>query len=183
MDARVEEIELHDIAHALSNVCRFGGHCKHFYSVAQHSMVVSHIVPAELALAGLMHDATEAYIGDMVRPIKYSMPVFRAVEDKLWRLIAEKFGLPPILPPEVKHADDVALITERRDVMCDQTNHVWSLVQEGVKPCVARIVPLGPSVARLEFLRRFYELQRKTEALKPNTPAPQHSNTPPPAQP
>src|SRR4051812_41614297 len=103
------EINIKDIAHALAHTCRFNGHCKKFYSVAQHSVYVSQIVPEVDAPAGLMHDATEAYIGDMTRPLKAMFPEFGALEDRLWRRIAGKFGLPAELPETVKHADDLAL--------------------------------------------------------------------------
>jgi 5'-deoxynucleotidase YfbR-like HD superfamily hydrolase len=117
LSPRVEDIWIDDIAHSLANLCRFGGHCRQFYSVAQHSVLVSRLVPLHLAFVGLMHDATEAYVGDMVRPLKYSLPQFLEIEDAIWRLIARRFDLPLHLPAEVKEADDIALVTERRDLI------------------------------------------------------------------
>lgn len=101
-------IDIRDIAHALSRICRFGGHIDSFYSVAQHSIVCSNRVPQELALCGLLHDATEAYIGDMVRPLKYlpQMAFFRDTEQKIWEVIARRWGLPDHIPDAVKKVDD-----------------------------------------------------------------------------
>ena len=118
LDPRPEDLDLGDIAHALSNLCRFGGHCREFYSVAQHSIHVScEVQPRALKAAGLMHDATEAYLIDLPRPIKDALPEYRVAEDRLWRVIAKRYGLPEVLPEEVKEADERMLATEQRDLM------------------------------------------------------------------
>ena len=116
-------IRLFDIAHALSNLCRFNGHVKRFYSVGEHSLYVSALLDSskygnsrELQRWGLMHDAAEAYLGDMVRPIKQKMPEFEAIEDRLLRRIAGRFGLVWPIPPEVFDADEIMLATEFRDL-------------------------------------------------------------------
>lgn len=85
-----------DIAHALSNLCRFNGHTRTHYSVAQHSMLVSSLVPEQHKLVALLHDATEAYIGDMTRPLKAIMPGFRIAEEIIWQAICDRFNLDPV---------------------------------------------------------------------------------------
>lgn len=113
-------IELIDIAHALSYLCRFNGHTKRFYSVGEHSLYVSslleHHEPAIQAW-GLLHDAAEAYLGDMVRPIKQRMPEFKAIENRLLQRIAKRFDLAWPIPNVVFDADDIMLATEFRDLM------------------------------------------------------------------
>jgi len=151
LDARVEDIDIQDIAHSLSHICRFGGHCQQFYSVAQHSVIVSRAVPPALRKAGLLHDATEAYIGDMVRPLKLQMPEFNVVEDMLWRVIALKFNLPFTLPPEIKHADNAALMAERRDLFAP-SSYPWGIVET---PLPERIDPMNPDQAYWFFLDEY----------------------------
>lgn len=102
-----------DIAHALSRLCRFNGHTRAHYSVAQHSLIVASLVPPEHQLVALLHGATEAYIGDMTRPLKAVMPEYQYVENQIWLAVCERFDLPSC----VKQADMVALATERRDLM------------------------------------------------------------------
>lgn len=153
--AEPEDVCIEDIAHALANVCRFAGHCSVFYSVAQHSIHVSHLVPAEDALAGLLHDATEAYIGDMCRPLKALMPEYQEAEQRLWNVIADRFGLNRVMPLMVKAADDIALATERRDLVVKPFNHEWSFIPKGIAPDDVRIVPIQPGLAREAFLARF----------------------------
>ena len=113
-------IELIDIAHALSHLCRFNGHTKRFYSVGEHSLhvacVLAHTSPENQAW-GLLHDAAEAYLGDMVRPIKQRMPEFKAIEDRLLQRIAKRFDLVWPIPDVVFDADDIMLATEFRDLM------------------------------------------------------------------
>jgi len=115
LNPRPEEIRLDDIAHALARICRYGGHCDGFLSVARHSIWVSdelHAFGPEMQFVGLMHDAPEAYIGDLPRPIKRSdaMQVFRDADEKLEACIAEVFGLPHPLPDEVIEADRYVLV-------------------------------------------------------------------------
>jgi hypothetical protein len=163
-DLRPEDVQIEEIAHALSNLCRFNGHCREFYSVAQHSVLVSLAVPRELALAALLHDATEAYVGDMIRPLKRSMPEYSALEDRIWLVIAERFCLPATLPEEVKIADTRALQTERRDLLAP---HPWpwtedQIADDSARPFENRIsAGWAPDLARFWFLDRFNNLSRR----------------------
>lgn len=168
LDPRPGDIDIEDIAHALSNVCRFGGHCRTFYSVAQHSVLVSRHVPRRLALHGLLHDASEAYCGDLVRPIKRKCRDYQSIELVIEAVVALRFGLAYITPAEVKAADNRALMTERRDLMppCPWAWTEDQAADGGVPPWEETIIPVGPEVARAMFLERFAELggQRATRA-------------------
>lgn len=104
-DLRDEDFCIEDIAGALAKLCRYGGHCKKFYSVAEHSVIASRLVPKHMALVALMHDATEAYLVDMPRPIKVGFPQYKEMEAKLWSAIARKFKMPQEMPHEVEEAD------------------------------------------------------------------------------
>lgn len=150
-----DDIDIIDIAHSLSMQCRFNGHVQEFYSVAQHSVIVSHICSPEYALDGLLHDASEAYIGDIIRPVKYSIPGIDEIEDRIQKCIAEKFNLHWPMPPDVKRADFIALATEKRDLMAEPIGVDWGRLAE---PLPQRIEPLGQSDAKRLFLERFREL-------------------------
>ena len=112
-------IVIQDIAHALSMQCRFSGHCREFYSVAQHCVLVSHICNSEDALWGVLHDASEAYLVDVPRPLKHSgkFQAYLEMEEVMQRAICERFGLSPVEPASVKRADKILLSTEARDLM------------------------------------------------------------------
>lgn len=149
-------LTLGEVAHALGNLSRFTGHCREFYSVAQHSVLVSYIVPPELALWGLMHDAVEAVVGDMSSPLKRLFPEYKALEKRCEAVILAGFGLHGEVPPEVKRADLVALRTEQRDLM-HKDGGLWTSL-DGIEPVPAKILPLFPNSSRMLFIKRFEQL-------------------------
>lgn len=155
MDPKVEDIDIEDIAHSLSNMCRFTGHCRSFYSVAQHSVLVSHLVGPH-GLYGLLHDASEAYMVDMPRPIKRlkEMQPFRDMEQKVMQVICKRFGLPEQEPFVVKEADTKMLATEARDLM-GPLHPDWN---QPVAPLPFKIEALPPKEAKELFLTRYREL-------------------------
>lgn len=155
--ATIEDIEITDIATALSNICRFAGHLPEFYSVAQHSVLCSLIVPAEYAFEALMHDAAEAYCQDIPAPLKALLPDYREIEAYVDALVRFKFGIPLEQTPCVKYADLVMLATERRDLEIDDGT-VWPRLQ-GIPPSeLIQIAPLRPGQAFGAFMGRFNEL-------------------------
>lgn len=116
-DPRHEDIHIMDIAHALSNLCRYAGHSDRFYSVAEHSVHVSRLfTDPQMRMIGLLHDATEAYCVDVPRPLKRRLPQYQDYEDALWPVIAARFGLPLAIPAEVHEMDTRMLITERPQI-------------------------------------------------------------------
>ena len=156
---------IEDVAHALAHVCRFGGHCDTHYSVAQHSIFVSHEVTPHLALHALLHDAAEAYIGDVIRPLKHQLPEYKAIEVRVEAAIAEAFGLRPLIAIEreaIKAADRVALATERRDVhpLAESMSRKVRWVEDElrVKPSPRKIVPMSAMGAGDAFRSRFADL-------------------------
>jgi uncharacterized protein len=157
MDPRQEEIKIEDIAHSLSNQCRYAGHCTSFYSVAQHSVLVSKIVPPEHQLWGLLHDASEAYLVDLPRPIKRYSRIgeeYKRVEAALVAKIALRFGLPIDEPKCISEADNIVLMTEKRDIMGP---HPAKWV-ENAEPLVETIDPWSPFLAEYMFLQEYGRL-------------------------
>ena len=162
IDPRPEEISIVDIAHSLSNQCRYAGHCKSFYSVAQHSVMVSYLCEPQNALWGLLHDAAEAYLVDLPRPVKRYSDLgwhYKQVETHLMQVVCRRFNLSIEEPLSVSKADDVALVTEMRDLM-GMPPAQWREALAN-KPLEHTIIPWGSCASKAKFLRRFEELSGK----------------------
>jgi hypothetical protein len=164
LDPRADEVAIEDIAHSLSLQCRFAGHCRFHYSVAQHSVLVARSIRAkglapELVVWGLLHDAAEAYLVDLPRPVKGVVQGYREAEAGVLRAVAEHFGLVTgLVGLEVVHlADNTALATEKRDVM-DKPRREWAPLPD---PWPERIERWQPRVAELEFLQMAVKLNLK----------------------
>ncbi len=159
MDPRPEDIDIRDIAHALSMMCRFTGHIREFYSVATHSVLCSRIVPESDAMWGLLHDASEAYIADIARPVKPYLTNYKTVESKIMKAVAERFSLPWPMPESIHAADDVLVCTERRDLM--GSGPEWGSWCDNVTLLDYPVECESPLVAKTRFLDRFLALQRR----------------------
>jgi hypothetical protein len=154
-----DDIAIEDIAHALSNQCRFTGHVKQFYSVAEHSVRVSYLLGENnyskaVQWAGLLHDSSEAYLSDIARPVKRSPEISRfydAAEEGLMTVIAEKFGFKWPMQKAVKWADDVLLRSEQRDLMADGRIPGTTYVSYTIEPW-------APDFAEEMFLSRYKSL-------------------------
>lgn len=155
LNPRIEDVCLEDIAHALSLLCRFTGHVHQFYSVAQHCVHASYLVPPRHALAALLHDASEAYLCDIARPVKQSdlFAPYREAERRLEEVIYERYGVDTIDLRAVQAADEILLQTERRDLM--PRGH-WRI--DHTKCLYDTIRPESPLEAEQAFLVRFKEV-------------------------
>jgi len=177
-DPRPEDVRIEDIAHALSMVCRFGGHVRKPYSVAEHSVRVSECI-AELGgtpeevFWGLMHDAAEAYVGDIIWPLKRQPELsgYKIVERRVELAICKAFGMSYDMPAIVKHADLVMLATEKRDLMRGDHTTVEreAIAAKGetdkwycddVQPHPKAIVGWPPYDAKALFLGHFQKVKR-----------------------
>lgn len=166
VDPRPEEIHIEDIAHALSMQCRFAGHCLRFYSVAEHSYLLSHAVCPDNALWALLHDASEAYLVDVPRPLKPHLPGYREAEDAVMAAVCARFGLSPGMPREVKIADGRILADEARQNMADPPV-AWS---DTGAPLRIELPLWEPHIAKRMFLARFKQLTAPGSAFSPPSP-------------
>ena len=154
-----EDVCIEDIAHHLSNICRFSGACRRFYSVAEHSWRVSYTCKIENAMWGLMHDASEAYCSDLCRPLKYAngLEGYRKYEKLAMKAICYKFNMPLEEPADVKEADQILLATEGRDLM-GGVELKWG----NYKPLENKITaPMSSGTAEYFFKIRFEELEKQ----------------------
>ena len=158
-----QDICIEDIAHALALQCRYTGHCSQFYSVAQHSVLVSYVCDPCDAFSGLMHDAAEAYLLDMPRPVKRTAfgKRFKDYENVVSLAIAKRFGFPEIEPMSVKRADMVLLVTEARDLM-SPLHPDWHYSPDKFETLPEKIKPWSCELAEREFLIRFERLTHAT---------------------
>lgn len=152
LDPRSEEIHIEDIAAALSKLCRFGGHCKQFYSVAEHCVLVASVAKTN-PLEALMHDASEAYLSDVIRPIKAHLTNYKQLEDCLQRVIAERFALQWPMPSDVKQLDE-RIIADERDQAMLPAPQPWSQWTP-VPPLGVTLRFWSPDKAEFEFLAAF----------------------------
>lgn len=170
MDPRPEDVHIDDIAHSLALQCRFNGHCSAHYSIAQHSLLVgdemerrahrageSRSFQRRAAIAGMLHDAAEAYLGDIVRPLKGQLAGFKELEEKNLRAIHEAIGLPAAelaeLADEIRRVDLILLATECRDLMLDPPIP-WGSI-EGIEPLPTKISPWPADMIESTFRRHF----------------------------
>ena len=156
---------IEDIAHSLANQCRWNGHTNKFYSVAQHSVEVSHVVYESYQLQGLMHDCTESVIGDIPKPFKDSMPQLVAYEDTLHWHMFQQFGISyPIFP--AVHIADMGMLLAEAKILFDDVPE-WTKEQEwqGYQeyPKVGKDC-WSPAHAKAEFLYRFNEINHLTNS-------------------
>ena len=184
MDPRVEDFDVRDIAHALALQCRFAGHCRVPYSVAEHSVRAARYVEGafprryphasaehlrRVTLAALLHDATEAYLVDVPRPVKPHLHGYRDTEERLARVIELWAGLPHGATSWrlVREADELLLMTEKRDLMAEAPAP-WTFAQ-GVPatPLPEAIQPWTWQVAEWEF-RALFERLWKVDAPRPD---------------
>lgn len=176
LDPQPTDIEFVDIAHALSLICRYGGHAKRFYSVAEHCVLMSHWIednatPGDpeqarrLALWALVHDAAEAYLGDLIRPVKRLLPDYQAIERDVLGAILEKLGMwdgegeQPETPTEVKEADNRILLTER-EALLNRSLLSWNSALEAMSPLDVQIYGWDPKEAEQRYLARFLDLKK-----------------------
>lgn len=156
---RAEDVDIEDIAHALSLMCRYAGHIKRFYSVAQHCIEVSNLCDPADALWGLLHDASEAYLVDIPRPIKRAkgFKFYRVAEKQLQAVICERYGLAPKEPTSVKIADRTALAIECDNLSAHPLVDDWAAAIERPE---RKLICLPPAEAEQAYLQRFYELTK-----------------------
>jgi len=154
-----EDISIMDIAHALSMLCRFTGHCEKFISVAQHSVSVSYLCDRQDRLYGLLHDASEAYISDISSVVKKfpQLSGYKEIEKNIQETICRKFGLPTVEPESVKIADQLMLGVEAKSLL-KNIHPDWSFP---IDPPPFQIVSLTPAEAKSLFLNRFNELNNE----------------------
>lgn len=151
LDPRPQEIHIEDIAHSLSMLCRYGGHAHTFYSVAEHCVHVANAAPDELKLTALMHDASEAYLTDVIRPVKPFLSNYISFENRLMRAIADRFDFQWPMPPEVKRLDNAILVDERDQAMTRPPRD-WNLPEPALG---IELQFWTPQKARYEFLASF----------------------------
>lgn len=172
---RIDLVDLHanvwdveDVAHALSHLCRYGGHVSRFYSVAEHSyhcavaleaMQLPHLV----VFTGLMHDAPEAYLGDVPRGLKSLLPDYRLLESRLAAHLSSAFGFSNPTPAVVNLVDNRIVVNEVAELMAEPNDCDWSPL-DGLKPLDVTIRCWDPATAKRKFLNKFDELYPK--ALK-----------------
>lgn len=156
LNPQYSQIDIGDIAHGLAYQCRFNGQTSRFYSIAQHCLMVTSILPDHHKLAGLLHDAAEAYVGDVVQPLKVLLPDYQTIEHRFTEAIGQRFNVNLDHQTEVKRADLIALATEKRDLL-PREKCTWDVLK-GIKPLDKLTLPMSPEQSEDAFLRTFFGL-------------------------
>lgn len=162
------EYDIHEIASALSNLCRYTGHVNSFYSVAEHSVLVSRLVPDSLALCGLLHDSSEAFVGDVSSPLKKLLPEYQKIEDNIQRAISGHYNLPYPFPVEIHEADKKMYWQERQSIADNGIkDRLWHQDRRAARKVEAK--GMSPIHAKRMFLQRFNEIKGNTIEQKEKT--------------
>lgn len=165
LDPSSSAFTIEDVAHGLAHTCRYAGQCRDFYSVAEHSLHVSNMCE-EAKLEALLHDAAEAFIGDVTRPLKQLLPEYKRIEKAVECAVFERFGLDLPTAPEIKEADLRVLAAEQAQIMAPSTSD-WAQTS-GVYPAPIRVEFMSPKAAKRAFLRRYAELAaERATSLRP----------------
>lgn len=151
-------IDIGDIAHALSMNCRFNGHCRKFYSVAEHCVLMSQMVDPRFAMFALMHDAAEAYLTDVPRPIKPHLGDYRGIEDRLLDTICHRFAITLSADhmEAIKEGDLRMLAAERSQIMPPHPGE-WECLR-GIEEYPIVIEGWSPGEAKQRFANRYLDL-------------------------
>lgn len=157
LDPTDEQIDIRDIAHSLAFTCRYTGHSRRFYSVAEHSVFVSYL--ANDPLGGLLHDASESYITDIASPIKPHINNYKELEDMLMTRIAKKFGFEYPLDPDIKDCDATQLKTEAKHLL-KSGGIPWAHLYPTKRPHGITPNCWSPEEAEKKFLERFEEVRK-----------------------
>jgi len=162
LSPRTSDFTIEDIAHGLAHTCRYAGQADGFYSVAEHSLLVSEVAVGR-EFTALMHDAAEAFIGDVTRPLKQLLPEYRKIEAAIETAIFERFDVIPTCAA-IKQADLSVLAAEQAQIMPSGTD-AWA-EESGVEPAPVRVLHMTPSEAKQRFLDRYEELKPQAELKK-----------------
>lgn len=168
LDPHGSDFDIDDIAHGLAHVCRYAGQCRAFYSVAEHSMLVADTV-GEFAYEALLHDAAEAFIGDVTRPFKQLLPDYKRIEATIEDAMVGRFGLDRRSKDSVKHADLRVLAAEQAQVMAPGCAD-WA-VEAGIEPAPVVVRNLDPVAAKHAFLLRYERCRRERQGAEVAHPA------------
>lgn len=151
-----DKIQIEDIAAGLSMICRFGGQIQRFYSVAQHSLLVAALAPMDLKREALLHDAAEAYLGDVIKPLKVLLgAAYKQIETNFETVIFQKFGCDISRIGEIKKYDLQAYDLEDQALREGDTGELAYIMNAAGMVLANRVIFYEPTIARMEFLRVF----------------------------
>jgi uncharacterized protein len=153
LDPSASQFTIDDIAHGLANICRYAGQCSDFYSVAEHCLLVSRVVEPRIALEALLHDAAEAFLGDVTRPLKQLLPEYKCIEERVQQAIFDRFEANLAATTSIKSADIAVLAAEQAQIMPLGTD-AWA-AEANVTPAPVVVMFLSPSEAKKAFLDAF----------------------------